>query len=216
MELKIEEEKKKSRPQSLGEEIGNAVTHGLGFIFALVSTILMCIKADGAKAILSVVVFGLGFMFLYISSCLYHSFKTGSKVKKIFRVFDHSSIFLLIGGTYAPVLLIGVGGTIGWIFFIGQWLIIATAITLRATMPRKNTIIQVILCVLLGWSGLVFMPNLFRLSQPFFWMILIGGVVYSAGILFYGLDKRWFHFVWHFFVLGGTILHFIGIYGFLL
>ncbi len=212
----LEVKEKKHRPQSVGEEIGNSVTHGLGFIFAVVSTILMLVKSNSAKEYLAVTIFGLGFMFLYISSCLYHSFRHGSEVKKLFRIFDHSSIFLLIGGTYAPVLLLGVGGTIGWIFFIGQWVIIAMAIALRIFRPKKNTVLQVILCVILGWSGLVFLPRLIELSLPVFWLILSGGVVYSLGILFYGLDKKYYHFIWHFFCLGGTILHFIAIFGYLL
>lgn len=215
-ELTKEEKKILKRKQSVGEEIGNAVTHGCGAIFAILATILMLIKADRTIEYVSICIFGLGFFMLYIMSCLYHAFKGGSKVKKIFRYFDHSSIYLLIGGTYAPVLLLGVGGTLGWVYFILQWIIIAIGITLKCVHPGKNTIIHTIFCLILGWSGISVLPQLWELSPAVFSYIIGGGLVYSLGIIFYACAFKYSHFVWHFFVLGGTILHFVAIYGYLL
>lgn len=215
-ELTKAEKKQNKRKQSLGEEIGNAITHGLGAIFAIVATVLMLVKANTTLEYVSTAIFGAGFFMLYIMSCLYHAFKSGTKVKRIFRYFDHTSIYLLIGGTYAPVLLLGVGGTLGWVYFIVQWVIIALGITLKCVRPGKNTVIHTIFCLILGWSGLSVLPNLWQFSPTVFWLILTGGIVYSIGIAFYASSFKYSHFIWHFFVLGGTIVHFLAIYMFIL
>lgn len=216
MENEVKVVDKKHRPQTIGEEIGNAVTHGIGFLFAVVATILMLIKADTPREYVGVSLFGFGFMILYIMSCLYHSFRNGSKVKKLFRIFDHSSIYLLIGGTYAPILLCAVGGTLGLVFFIIQWVVIVAGIVLKVLRPGKNTVIHVIFCIILGWSGLLLMGQVYQFSHPLFWYILAGGLVYTIGVIVYAMRCKWAHFIWHFFVLFGTIPHFIGIYLYLL
>ncbi len=206
------------REQTLGEEIGNSITHGVGVIFAISSLVLMLFKANTTKEYISVIIFNFGFLMLYLSSCLYHSFKQGSKVKKVFRVFDHTCIYILIGSTYAPILMLVIGGLTGLIFFIVQWLIILTAIMLRIFAPSKSTLLQTILSVVLGWSGLIFLVDMYHFSNMLFYMILFGGISYSLGIIFYALGHKikYGHFIWHFFVLGGTILHFIGIYLYIL
>lgn len=222
-EMKLEKEKKikkPHRPQSLGEEIGNAVTHGCGAIFGIVILVLMCIKASNGYELASGIIFGLSTIFIYISSCLYHAFRNGSKVKKLFRVFDHSSIYIQIAGTYAPVLLCGIGlgcgnMTLAWVYFAIQWFVVLIGILARVLFPRNSTLMQVVICLVLGWSGLSVLPMLYQFSVPFFWLILGGGLVYSIGIVFYSLQFKYSHFIWHFFVLGGTILHFIAIFSFI-
>ncbi len=209
-------EKKKRRNQSLGEEIGNAITHGAGFIFAIVAMILMFIKADRSLEYLGVSIFSIGLLTLYIMSCLYHSFKNDTKVKKVFRVFDHSSIYVLIGGTYAPILLCTVKNPLGLIFFIAQWLIIIIGILVKVLSKKKSMILTTTFCLLLGWSGLIVLPQIYEYSSSLFWYIILGGVAYSGGVAFYLAKFKYAHFVWHFFVLFGTILHFIGIYLFVL
>lgn len=206
---------KRSRQQSLGEEIGNAVTHGCGAIFAIVALVMMLLKQDSGLKLASAIIFGCSMFFVYLSSCLYHCFKRGSKVKKLFRIFDHSSIFIQIAGTYAPILLCLIGGWIGWTYFAVQWAIVVAGILLRILHPQKNTVPQVILCLLLGWSGISILPQMYQCSPIFLVYILAGGVAYSGGIAFYAGRFKYAHFVWHFFVLFGTILHFIGIYLFI-
>lgn len=202
--------------QSLGEEIGNAITHGLGFIFGIIGLILMYIKSNSAVDFIGVSLYSVSFLFLYISSTLYHSFKENTKVKHVFRILDHTSIFTLIAGTYTPIMLIGIGGTLGVVVCAIQWSVALIAILNRVVSPRKNTVLQVILCVLLGWSGIILMPRIYDLSAVIFWLILSGGLAYSGGLVFYRARFKYAHFIWHFFVLFGTILHFIAIYGFLL
>lgn len=204
------------RDQTLGEEIGNAITHGCGFIFAVVAMILMLIKCDTALAYVGALIFSFGLLSLYIMSCLYHSFKNGSRVKKIFRFFDHSSIYLLIGGTYAPILLIFVGGTLGYTFFAIQWALIIFSIVQKVVKPIKNCVYTVTISLVIGWSGLVVLPQIMSASMPLFWTILGGGISYSLGIIFFVSRFKYSHFIWHFFVLFGTIIHFIGIYAYVL
>ena len=204
--------RRQKRNQSLGEEIGNAITHGAGAVFAIVAIILMLLKAQGWVSYISVIIYGIGFLVLYVMSCLYHAFKNGSTVKKVFRYFDHSSIFLLIGGTYAPILLVSIGGTLGLVYFILQWVIIAIGITLKCTLHSKSTKIQTVIFLILGWSGISVLPQLYAISPMFLWLIIFGGLAYSIGVGFYASRFKYSHFIWHFFVLTGALIQWFGIY----
>lgn len=210
-------QKSKKRNQTLGEEIGNSITHGVGFLIALLGTILLLIKASGWRAYLGVALFSFGLIVLYIMSTLYHSFKNGTTVKRVFRYFDHCSIYLLIGGTYAPILLVERSDNIGFIFFIIQWALIILGITMKAVFsPSRFLVIHTTIYLLLGWSGIVFLPYMLKNNLSLFWFIFIGGISYSIGVIFFSVKFKYAHFVWHFFVLIGTILHFFGIYFFVL
>lgn len=205
----------KKRAQTLGEEIGNSVTHGVMALFAVVATILMYLKCETPRAYVGVTIFGVCMFLLYLMSCLYHSFKNGSSVKKVFRIFDHCSIFLLIGGTYAPILLVTVydiNKVVALSFFIVQWSLILIGIICKVLIKFKTTLLHTILCCLLGWSGLILLPFLYKFNLIFFYYILAGGITYMLGIIFYALKFKYAHFVWHFFCIGGTILHFVAIY----
>lgn len=208
--------KRKLRKQTLGEEIGNSITHGLGFAAAIVGTIFLLIKADTGKEYLASWIYGIGMVMLYLSSCLYHSFRNDTTVKKIFKRFDHLSIYLLIGGTFAPILLCGVDFTKGMIFFIIQWILIFFGVILKAINTQKYHLFHVVLYLAIGWSGLLFVPDMLNNSLGLFWFILGGGLAYSLGIAFYASKFPYAHFVWHFFCLTGTILQFLGIYFFIL
>lgn len=200
------------RCQTLGEEIGNAVTHGVGALAAIIAGIFLYLKCDSAIDYVGVSIFVFCMVMLYLMSCLYHAFKNGTKVKRVFRIFDHLSIFLLIGGTYAPILLSGLHNTVAYIFFACQWTLIAIGIVAKVLIKTKTTLLHTILCVLLGWSGLIILPFVYQLSAVFFWLILAGGIAYMIGIIFYSVKFKYAHFVWHFFVIFGTIFHFIAIY----
>lgn len=212
MEKELEVKKKKKREQTLGEEIGNAVTHGVGAILAIVALILMLQRQNSGKELASAIVFGIAMFFVYMSSCLYHCFKHGSKVKKVFRVFDHSSIFIQIAGTYTPILLCVLGGWLGWTYFGIQWGIVVIGILIRIFKPQKSTVPQVVLCLLLGWSGLSILPQMYSFAPALMWYVLGGGLAYSVGIAFYASRFKYAHFIWHFFVILGTVLHFVGIF----
>lgn len=145
------------------EEIGNAVTHGVGSIFSIIALILMLKQSDTNVKVLSTIIYFFGLFIMFTMSCLYHSFRYGSCVKRIFRRFDYSSIYLLIGATFVPLLLVYVGGTFGIIFFIIQWIIIVTGVTFIAVFgPGKLRPLHITLYIVLGWSGLIIIPQMIK------------------------------------------------------
>ncbi len=199
--------------RSLLEEIGNAVTHGAGAAFALVAIVLMLIKQNTKEELFGAIIYSVGLFVLFCVSALYHAFPYGSSVKRLFRRFDYSSIYLLIGATFAPILLAYIGGIKGQIFFVIQWALIATGITFIGIFGAgKLRFIHFPLYILLGWSGLILLPEMLSRDVGFFVYIITGGVVYSLGIIPFSIKAKISHFVWHFFVLGGAVLQWIGIY----
>ncbi|NLN50226.1 MAG: hemolysin III family protein [Acholeplasmataceae bacterium] len=201
------------RNQTLGEELANAISHGTGALLSIIGMILMIIKAKTAAAIVGVVIFGTTAIILYVMSTLYHSFRSESTTKKVFHRFDHSSIYLLIGGTYLPIYLIVFKYPINIVYIAIQWAVIITGITLKGAQFKKFKTIHFILYIILGWSGIVVFRPIWQTSRAAFYWILAGGISYTIGTIFYGLSKyKYNHFVWHLFVLAGTILHFFAIY----
>lgn len=199
--------------RSVLEEIGNAVTHGVGSLFSIFALIMMLIKQDSSIKLVSAFVYFFGMFFMFTMSCLYHSFKYGSKVKTLFRRFDYTSIYLLIGSTFAPILLVYIGGTYGIGFFIIQWIIIITGIVLVCVFgPHRLRFIHMPLYLLLGWSGLMFLPRMIQNDWQLFLFILGGGIVYTLGVIPFAIKRKVAHFIWHFFVLIGAIIHWIGIF----
>lgn len=199
------------------EEIGNAVSHGSGVILAVVALVFMLKKVDSTIALVASLVYFSGLFILFTMSALYHSFSYGSKVKRLFRRFDYSSIYLLIGSTYAPIVLCYVGGKFGIIFFIVQWLIIITGITLIGVFgPNRLKYIHFPLYFILGWSAILFLPRMIREDLNLFLWILSGGIIYCLGMIPFLRDRKVSHFIWHIFVLLGAIVQWIGIYLYIL
>lgn len=206
-----EKECKDPRKLCLGEEIGNAITHGLGAVFGIFALVLLLIKSDTGKGIGISIVYGLSIFLLYLNSCLYHAFRYGGTTKRVFRRFDHLSIYVLIVGSYTPVLL-GVDVKGGIYIYIVQWIIAIIGITFKAISPSKYEKIHLVNYLALGWIGIFIGTQIISYSSPLFLFIVLGGVVYSFGVIFYTREFRYAHFIWHFFVLGGTVLQFIGYY----
>lgn len=204
------------REQTLGEEIANAISHGIGALLSVAALVLMIVKAKGAAAIVGVTIFGATAIVLYTMSCLYHSFRKDTKVKRLFRRFDHTSIYLLIGGTYLPIFLTVFAFPINIIFVIIQWSVITLGVVLKSVKFKKYKKVHIVLYLILGWSGItVFKPLWDASSEAFMW-ILMGGICYTIGTIFYALKIKYSHFIWHLFVLAGTILHFFAIYLYLI
>lgn len=198
------------------EEVGNSITHGIGAVLAIVGFILLLTKSDTGLKVMATCFYGISLFMMMIMSCLYHAFKSGSKVKRLWRRFDYSSIYLLIGGTFAPLYLVYLGDTLGIVLFCIQWtLIILGIIMLCIFGPGRFTWMHFALYFTIGWSGLMFIPDWFKNNMPLLLMILIGGIVYTIGMVPFGRDKKYDHFIWHFFVLVGAILHWFAIYLFI-
>ena len=195
------------------EEIGNSITHGLGAAFSIVAVVLMLTASDSAVEYVSAIIYFVGMFFMFMSSCLYHAFAHGTKVKRLFHRFDYDAIYLLIGATFAPVLLCHFGDLFGYIFFVIQWTIIATGVSLVSVFgPTKLRLLNIPLYILLGWSALMLLPDLISTNFPLAMWVLGGGVVYTVGIIPFTIRTRVAHFIWHFFVLAGAVVQWIGIY----
>lgn len=198
---------------SLGEEIANSITHGLGVIFGIVALVFSILKASNTYALMGGIIFCTSIILLYLMSTLYHAFPKATKVKALFERFDHVFIYVLIGGSFAPVLLNIISKPLGIQLFILQWSVIVVAITLKLVKFHSFHKIHILMYLLLGWSALALLFPIYQHSINALILLLLGGLSYTVGVLFYVF--RWFkysHMVWHFFVLGGTLLHFICTY----
>ena len=199
--------------RSILEEVGNAVTHGVGALLGIAGLVLLILRSGTGIQLCAALVYGICFLMMFLMSCLYHSFKWGTKVKRLWRRFDYISIYLLIGGTFTPLWLLYWGGTEGVIFCIAQWILILAGITLISVFGTGKALkIHMILYVILGWCGLVFLPKMIHGNIAFLVFILAGGLLYTLGIIPFALKKKGSHFIWHFFVLFGAVLHWVGIY----
>ena len=217
-----EEERRKNEPpvRPVLEEIGNSVTHGVGAILGIIALILMLMKSDSGLKILGSLVYGIAMILMMLMSCLYHAWKSGSTVKRLWRRFDYSSIYLLIGGTFAPLQLVELGihqdhMILGVVWLSIMWALIILGITMTSIFgPGKIKWLNFPLYFILGWSGIMFIPGLIKYNLPLLWWILIGGIVYTLGMIPFALlrKKTVSHFIWHFFVLAGAVTQFIGIY----
>lgn len=204
---------------TIGEEIFNAVSHGLGALLGVVGLILMVIKAHGVLAETAVSLFGVAIVQLYTISCIYHALPPRLKGKKIMRVIDHCNVYLLVLGTYLPVSLLGVGGWMGWLLLGIVFVFSVLGIVFTAIDVDRYQLVSVICHLICGWSILIGIPGLLKSMgvQGLVYSIL-GGIMYSIGAILYGLGKkkRYRHSVFHVFCLLGTFFHFWGIYMYLL
>ena len=215
--LENEDKRPKNPPKRpLLQEIGNSISHGIGSVFAIVSLVLMLVYSETPRERVGAVIYFVGMFVMFTASCLYHAFKHGTAVKRLFRRFDYSSIYLMIGATFAPVLLVHFEGTFGTVFFIIQWAVIALGISLVGVFgPAKLRFIHIPLYVVLGWSALMLMPGMLGDKFAMAMWILAGGILYSIGIIPYAIKYKSSHFIWHIFVVLGALAQWIGIFTYL-
>lgn len=199
------------------EEIGNSITHGLGAILAVLALVLLIMRSDTTLKMISSIIYGFSLIIMMTMSCLYHAFKKESMVKKVFRRFDYCGVYLLIGGTFAPLFLIYSNNPVNMIFLYIQWsLILLGIIFVLIFGPYRVRILNFILFFSIGYSAVIFIPQLFKDNLNLFYMILSGGLIYTIGMIPFGFRKvKGSHFIWHFFVLVAAIIHFVGIYLFI-
>jgi hemolysin III len=208
----------RERRQTRGEEIANAISHGVGFVIALIGTPLLVIGAvqrGTAADIVGAAVFGGAMAALYLASTLYHAVES-PRAKRMLRVADHCAIFLLIAGTYTPFTLGVLRGAWGWSLLGVVWGLAALGILLKVFAGLKWEKASVALYVGMGWLAVVAAKPLFTGLEPWgvFWLVA-GGLAYTLGVFFYRRDHvRYAHFVWHLFVLAGTLCHFVAVWQF--
>ncbi|PID75163.1 MAG: hemolysin D [Deltaproteobacteria bacterium] len=204
------------RKQTRGEEIANSISHGIGFLAALIASpvlISSALRHGDAAGILGASVFLFTMALMYLTSSLYHAV-TKSKAKKILQIVDHCSIFLFIAGTYTPFTLRVLGGTWGWTLFGTVWVIAFLGVTFQCLGGVRFKKLSILLYLAMGWIIIVAIKPLY-LNIPgwgLFWLVG-GGVAYTAGVGFYIQDRiRYTHCIWHLFVVAGTACHFIAIW----
>jgi hemolysin III len=203
------------RVPSSGEEIANSVSHGVGLLAALAATpflVLAAARRGGAITIVGASVFAATTVVLYLASTLYHALPN-NKAKRVFRVIDHSAIFLLIAGTYTPFTLGVLRGEWGWTLFGVVWGLAVLGVTLKSLGGIRYPRLSTALYVGMGWLALIAIRPLWVHMPVAGWLWLIaGGLAYTAGIAFYAAEHvRYGHFVWHMFVLMGTVCHFFAV-----
>lgn len=197
---------------TLGEEIANAVTHGLGVLLALAGGIVLVVFAAGTKdvyKVVSSVIFGASLILMFTMSTMYHSL-TNEKAKYVFRIFDHTSIFILIAGTYTPLTLVALRGTLGWSIFSVVWASTILGVIFNAISVERFKKFSMVCYIASGW-GILFaiVPLVQRLDVYGVALLIAGGVMYTGGLIFYKKKEvRYMHSIWHIFVLAGAVFHY--------
>ena len=212
--------KKPVREYTLGEEIFNAVTHGVGAGLAVAALVLLIVKsvADGGGILLAAaLVYGIAQLLEYLMSTLYHAL-AAERAKRVFKVLDHSGIYLLIAGTYTPYCLLTLGQVGGIWLAAFVWAVSLVGIAFEAFWTYRPRWISAVLYVALGWSIVFFIPTLFaELAPAGFWLLVAGGISYTVGAVFYIFKKvRYMHSIFHLFVLAASCLQFFSVYFFVI
>jgi hemolysin III len=204
------------REQSRGEEIANSISHGIGLIAALVATpflVVDAIRRGDAAYIVGVSIFAATMVLLYLASTLYHALPAG-KAKQVFRIIEHSAIFLLIAGTYTPFTLGVLRGAWGWTLLGLVWGLALTGVALKAFERMSHPVISTGLYLFMGWLIVIAADPMYERvpASGLLWLVA-GGVAYSAGVAFFVADSRlrYGHFIWHLFVMAGTACHYFAV-----
>ena len=203
------------RPQSLGEEIANSASHGLGFLATVAAFPVLVVAAPqrgDAAGIVGASVFATTMVLLYLASTLFHALPR-SRAKRVFQILDHSAIYLLIAGTYTPFTLGVLRGSLGWTLFGLVWGLAVAGTALKALGGVRFTTLSTWTYLAMGWIVLIAAESVWTRMPGWglFWLIA-GGLAYTAGAVFFMAERiRYFHFVWHLFVVAGTACHFIAV-----
>ncbi len=199
------------RPQSRGEEIANTISHGFGAVLALAGAVPLAVRgilSGSAKTGFSLTAYAVSLILLYTASAVYHGVRN-PEVKRRLRIMDHCSIFVLILGTYVPMSLLVVGGRLGWTLFLTNTTLAAVGITLNTIDLKRFDRVSLALYALMGWLVVLAMRAIISALPPAGLALLVGGgLAYTVGIVFYKARGRYMHFVWHLFVLAGSVLQF--------
>ncbi len=207
---------------SLSEELINAISHGIGAALSVAGLVLLIVKSanqHNGYALAASLVYGISLILLYTISCVYHSLSPKLRAKKVLRVIDHCNVFLLVAGTFTPVCLVVLNGINGWILFSIIWTVTLIGIILNSIDVDKFNVASVACHLLAGWSMLFMLdPLMASFSKMGLIFLIIGGLCYSVGAILYGIGskRKYFHSIFHFFCLAGSIFHFFMIFSFIL
>ncbi|MGX2960088.1 PAQR family membrane homeostasis protein TrhA [Peribacillus sp. JNUCC 23] len=197
------------------EEVANAITHGIGVVLsiaALVFLIIFSVQQGNAWHVAAATIYGVSMLTLFVASTLVHSFPEG-KAKDVFEIFDHSAIYFFIAGTYTPIMLIAVHGTLGWTLLSIVWVVAIVGTVFKAFFVKKFLFLSTLLYIAMGWMIVIaWGPISANLPATGVQLLMIGGLLYTVGAIFYVWRGFPFHHaVWHLFVLGGSATHFFAV-----
>ncbi len=218
-ETMLEKRKRLNFPiYSTLEEVLSAVSHGIGAILSIVAIVVLILSSSfKPKTIVCVSIYSATLFILYIVSTMYHALGI-NRAKKVFRILDHCSIFILISGTYTPICLLMLDNTTGWILFSVVWTFATIGIVLNAIDLKRFSKFSMVCYISMGWAVVFAMkPLLEVISSKQLLFLILGGLAYTLGAIIYGVGKKvkYMHSVWHLFVLAGSILHFFTIFDFI-
>jgi len=204
------------------EEVFNSLSHGIGVVFGVFALVFMIVKSnldtDSAIKIVSVSIYGASMIILFLASTLYHAVSF-ERLKAHLKTLDHCAIYLLIAGTYTPFLMISIQGTLGWVLMILIWTLALFGIIFKAKFKDRYKKISLMSYLVMGWLSVFIIYELSKTLPPMpLYLLALGGVVYSLGVIFYVADKKiaYNHAIWHLFVIGGCVSHFFAIYVYVL
>ncbi|MFP5231288.1 MAG: PAQR family membrane homeostasis protein TrhA [Acidobacteriota bacterium] len=198
----------------LGEILANAITHGVGLLLALAGAayLIRASLGTGPWCVVSCSVYAGTLALIYLCSTLYHSL-VATRARRVFQVLDHSAIYLLIAGTYTPFLLVAMRGRLAWILFGVEWALAAAGVVFKSLALGRFPVGSALVYLLQGWLAVfVLHPLLLAIGWGGMLWVIAGGLAYTVGIAFFAMDRlRYFHAVWHLFVLAGSIAHYFAI-----
>ncbi len=201
---------------SFGEEIGNAVSHGVMAILLLFLLPIVSVYSyiqGGILRSFGVSVYVICMFLMFLSSCIYHSMEFKSTQKYVFRKLDHICIYLAIAGSYTPIALCLIQGIAGYLVVAIEWIAVIAGVLLKSISSKSHPILSMVIYMCMGWAAVLILPVLIsKASIPFLVLIVAGGLLYTIGAYFYGHPERpFFHFIWHICIVIASLLHFIAI-----
>lgn len=213
---KIKSNEKLSIKLSFGEEVANAITHGIASLLVLCFMPVVSITAYQKGSIIDVVgvtIFSISIFFMFLMSTLYHAMEPETKHKKIMRIMDHIFIYVAIAGTYTPIALSVIDGWQAIVILVIQWSMVLFGILYKSLSKHSIPKISLLIYLIMGWTLIIFMPLFVnKANSTLFWLILVGGIFYTVGAAIYAKKGfKYHHMVWHLFVFLGALAHFIGI-----
>jgi hemolysin III len=211
----VEDVSAQAQSYSLGEEIANAATHSIGVALSIAALVLLVIfagRTEDSFRMVSSITFGSSLVFLYLASTLYHGL-TSLRAKRIFKVFDHAGIYLLIAGSYTPFTLVTLRGPVGWTLLGIVWVLAVTGIVTEVFWVDRPRWLSALVFIGMGWIGILAVkPLAAALPQGGLWLLVAGGLAYTAGTIFYLLKSiPYMHAVWHLWVIGGSVCHVLAV-----
>jgi len=207
--------------QTPGEEIANSILHGLGILLAIAGLVLMVLRSkgylggavSGAGAVACYMIFSVTLILMFLASTLYHAIQHEG-AKRVFQILDHSSVYLLIAGTYTPFSLLGLGGAWGWAYFGLEWALAVTGVVLYSVNWKTLRKAELAVYILMGWAIVAGLYRLWsRIPRISFLLLAVGGVLYTMGTFWYRRrHRRLSHVIWHIHVVSAVVCHWLSLW----